>query len=83
LRFAPDADLIALVKPMFELGLGRLPTGQPELDDAVERAASGVRQGPWSVQGVMRSPVSGSRGAIEFLLHAVRAGPESHPETLA
>jgi 23S rRNA (cytidine1920-2'-O)/16S rRNA (cytidine1409-2'-O)-methyltransferase len=83
LRFAPDADLIALVKPMFELGLGRLPTGQRDLDAAVERAASGVQQGPWSVRGVMRSPVSGSRGAIEFLLHAVRAEPDSHPETLA
>jgi 23S rRNA (cytidine1920-2'-O)/16S rRNA (cytidine1409-2'-O)-methyltransferase len=75
LRFAPDAEVIALVKPMFELGLGSLPDGEQELDDAVQRAVSGVRQWPWSVTGVMRSPVSGSRGAIEFLLHAARAEP--------
>jgi 23S rRNA (cytidine1920-2'-O)/16S rRNA (cytidine1409-2'-O)-methyltransferase len=73
-RFARRADLVALVKPMFELGLGALPSDERQLDDAVARAASGVERLPWRVQGVMRSPVSGGRGAIEFLLHATRAG---------
>jgi 23S rRNA (cytidine1920-2'-O)/16S rRNA (cytidine1409-2'-O)-methyltransferase len=73
LPFAADADLVALVKPMFELGLGALPTAQEQLDEAAERAAAGVRRYPWSVRGIMESPVRGNRGAIEFLLHATRA----------
>jgi predicted rRNA methylase YqxC with S4 and FtsJ domains len=71
-EFAAGADLIALVKPMFELGLGAMPTDQEGLDAAVELATAGVERLPWSVQGLIRSPVQGSRGAIEFLLHAVR-----------
>jgi 23S rRNA (cytidine1920-2'-O)/16S rRNA (cytidine1409-2'-O)-methyltransferase len=78
-RFSQDADLVALVKPMFELGLGALPTDGRQLDDAVARAAAGLERCPWRVAGVIRSPVSGGRGAIEFLLHATRAddGPPS------
>lgn len=71
--FAPHADLVALVKPMFELGLGTLPTDDAELDAAVTLATTGVERHPWSVRGVIRSPVQGSRGAVEFLLHATRA----------
>ena len=71
-EFAAGADLIALVKPMFELGLGAMPTDQEGLDAAVELATAGVERLPWSVRGLIRSPVQGSRGAIEFLLHAVR-----------
>lgn len=72
LAFAADADLIALVKPMFELGLGGLPTERGQLDAAVEHAVSGVQRAAWSVDGVRESPVRGNRGAIEFLLHATR-----------
>jgi 23S rRNA (cytidine1920-2'-O)/16S rRNA (cytidine1409-2'-O)-methyltransferase len=80
-RFAEDADLIALVKPMFELGLGELPTEQAEFDEAIARATRGVERLPWAVQGWMPSPVTGSHGAIEFLLHARRASePTPSPE---
>jgi 23S rRNA (cytidine1920-2'-O)/16S rRNA (cytidine1409-2'-O)-methyltransferase len=72
LEFAPGADLIALVKPMFELGAGALPTEQEDLDKAVELATAGVERWAWSVRGVIRSPVHGNHGAIEFLLHANR-----------
>lgn len=78
-EFADDADLIALVKPMFELGLGALPTDAGQLDDAVRRAVAGVQRFPWSVQGVMPSPVSGAHGAVEFLLHAVRSAGDLNP----
>jgi len=76
LDFAADADLVALVKPMYELGLGALPTDPGQLDDAVRRATAGVQRWPWSVLGVIPSPVRGGRGAIEFLLHARRAGEQ-------
>jgi 23S rRNA (cytidine1920-2'-O)/16S rRNA (cytidine1409-2'-O)-methyltransferase len=70
--FAASVDLIALVKPMFELGLGRLPTSEDQLQAAVERAAAGMEAAGWRVAGRMRSPVLGARGAVEFLLHGRR-----------
>jgi 23S rRNA (cytidine1920-2'-O)/16S rRNA (cytidine1409-2'-O)-methyltransferase len=71
-EFAAGADLIALVKPMFELGAGALPSDEAELREAVRLAAAGVEQQRWSVQGVIDSPARGGHGAIEFLLHATR-----------
>jgi 23S rRNA (cytidine1920-2'-O)/16S rRNA (cytidine1409-2'-O)-methyltransferase len=74
-RIAADADLLALVKPQFELGRSRPPTAATELAAAVDAAVAGVRKACWTVRGTTESPVRGSRGAIEFLLHAVRTGP--------
>src|SRR4051812_1645531 len=66
----PGTDLIALVKPMFELHLDHAPTDAASVDAAVERAAAGVAAAGWSVVATMPSPVTGSRGAAEALLHA-------------
>jgi 23S rRNA (cytidine1920-2'-O)/16S rRNA (cytidine1409-2'-O)-methyltransferase len=71
-EIAEGADLIALVKPMFELGLSTPPTAEPELEDAVARAEAALDAGGWRVQGSIRSPVAGARGAVEFLVHATR-----------
>jgi 23S rRNA (cytidine1920-2'-O)/16S rRNA (cytidine1409-2'-O)-methyltransferase len=73
IEFSTDADLIALVKPMFELGAGMLPADERDLQKAVELAIAGVEQYSWSVSGVISSPVHGSHGAVEFLLYATRA----------
>jgi 23S rRNA (cytidine1920-2'-O)/16S rRNA (cytidine1409-2'-O)-methyltransferase len=69
---AADADLIALVKPMFELGLASPPHEPTVLLRALERAAGGVEAAGWRVVTHMTSPVLGGRGAIEVLLHARR-----------
>lgn len=68
----PQAALIALVKPMFELGLARLPTPE-QLPEAVESARAGLTGAGWKVEGVIESPVRGHRDAIEFFIHATRA----------
>lgn len=68
----PNADLLALVKPMFELGLGRPPTDESLLDKAVRAAAHGIDRAGWKILGKMKSPVPGARGAIEFFLRARR-----------
>jgi 23S rRNA (cytidine1920-2'-O)/16S rRNA (cytidine1409-2'-O)-methyltransferase len=73
LSFAPDADLIALVKPMFELGLESPPEDDPSLRRALDLAVDGVQRLPWHVAGTMPSPVTGSKGAREWLLHARRS----------
>ncbi|HEY7400408.1 MAG TPA: SAM-dependent methyltransferase [Actinomycetota bacterium] len=72
-RFAAGADLVALVKPMFELGLPAPPKAERDLRQAVDAAGRGVEAaGHWRVTGSMPSPVVGSRGARELLLHARR-----------
>jgi 23S rRNA (cytidine1920-2'-O)/16S rRNA (cytidine1409-2'-O)-methyltransferase len=74
LSFAPDADLIALVKPMFELGLDAPPEDERSLRRALDRAVAGVQRSPWQVTGTIPSPVTGAKGAREWLLHARRTG---------
>jgi 23S rRNA (cytidine1920-2'-O)/16S rRNA (cytidine1409-2'-O)-methyltransferase len=74
-EIAPGADLIALVKPMFELGLGSPPSDPRELAEAVSRAVDGIEAAGWSVLETLESPIRGSQGAIEYFAHA-RAG---HP----
>jgi 23S rRNA (cytidine1920-2'-O)/16S rRNA (cytidine1409-2'-O)-methyltransferase len=66
-----SASLVALVKPMFELGLRELPK-PGRWPEALERAARGVTASGWDVRAVVRSPLLGSGGAVEFFLHATR-----------
>jgi len=73
IALAVDADLIGLVKPMFELRRGTAPTDATSVDAATERAASGIAAAGWRVIGAMPSPVLGGRGAVEALIHARRS----------
>lgn len=66
---APGADLVALVKPQFELGLASPPDDPAP---ALARAVGGIEAAGWHVQGSIESPVRGAGGAIEFLVHATR-----------
>jgi 23S rRNA (cytidine1920-2'-O)/16S rRNA (cytidine1409-2'-O)-methyltransferase len=70
---AEDADLVGLVKPMFELRLPTAPTDQRTVEAAIERATTGIEEAGWRVVGSMPSPVLGGRGAVEALLHARRS----------
>ncbi|MBD3780704.1 MAG: TlyA family RNA methyltransferase [Micrococcales bacterium] len=76
---APDADLIVLVKPQFEVGRERLGAGgvvrspgqraQAVLDVAAAAGDLGL-----AVLGVARSPLPGPSGNVEYFLH-LRRGP--------
>lgn len=78
LRIEPAADLIALVKPAYELNLPKPPTAEVVLGAAVAHAAEGLTKSGWSVLSRERSPVRGSRGAVEYLVHArATAGRET------
>jgi 23S rRNA (cytidine1920-2'-O)/16S rRNA (cytidine1409-2'-O)-methyltransferase len=70
---ASDAQLIGLVKPMFELRLATAPTDPDLVEAATARAAAGIAAAGWMVMGTMPSPVLGGRGAVEALLHARRS----------
>jgi 23S rRNA (cytidine1920-2'-O)/16S rRNA (cytidine1409-2'-O)-methyltransferase len=71
-RLAGGCDLVALVKPQFELGLARPPRSTHE---ATERAAAAIEAAGWRVVATAESPVTGRRGAVEALLHATRVPP--------
>ena len=75
---APGADLVALVKPMFELRLPTAPTDAASVGRAVAAASAALAAAGWTLQGSMPSPVTGSHGAVEALIHARRATPVSH-----
>ena len=80
LRIAPRADLIALVKPAFELSLPEPPADPATLAAAVVRAADGLQSCGWRVRAHVRSPVRGARGSIEYLIHAQSAQAQA-PQT--
>ncbi|MFN2569970.1 MAG: SAM-dependent methyltransferase [Candidatus Dormibacteria bacterium] len=69
---APGAHVVGLIKPMFELRLARAPANPMELARARRAAEQGLAAAGWEVDGVVDSPVPGSRGAAEMLIHAVR-----------
>jgi 23S rRNA (cytidine1920-2'-O)/16S rRNA (cytidine1409-2'-O)-methyltransferase len=73
ITIAPDADLIGLVKPMFELRLASAPTDPMIVNAATERASAGIAEAGWEVVGALPSPVLGGRGAVEALVHARRS----------
>lgn len=73
IAIAPGADLIGLVKPMFELRLATAPSEPEMVSGATERAATGIAAAGWEVIGAMPSPVLGGKGAVEALIHARRS----------
>ncbi|HEX4113774.1 MAG TPA: TlyA family RNA methyltransferase [Stellaceae bacterium] len=76
---APDADLVALIKPQFEVGKGRVGRGgvvrDPELHAEVcARIETWLGTQPgWQVLGITQSPIRGPEGNIEFLIGARHA----------
>jgi 23S rRNA (cytidine1920-2'-O)/16S rRNA (cytidine1409-2'-O)-methyltransferase len=72
---APGADLVALVKPQFEVGPERVGRGGLVKDAAARQAAleavaAFVAASGWPVQATADSPIEGGDGAREFLLWA-------------
>lgn len=76
---APDAGLVALIKPQFEVGRAQLGKGgvvrDPALHDEVCRSIAGwlAEQPGWRVLGIVESPITGPEGNREFLIGARRS----------
>jgi 23S rRNA (cytidine1920-2'-O)/16S rRNA (cytidine1409-2'-O)-methyltransferase len=71
---AARADAVVLVKPQFEAERGEVRAGGIVRDPAVwrralVRVAEAAAPVGWSVQGATASPLLGSKGNVEFLLH--------------
>ena len=74
-QLAHGADLVVLVKPMFELALAEPPSDPAEIARAVDLACTAIAAGPWTVVATIESPVTGAHGAVEHLIHAHRNAP--------
>jgi predicted rRNA methylase YqxC with S4 and FtsJ domains len=70
---ADEAELLALVKPTFELRSGRLVVDPDAVNAATSLAIRGAEAAGWLVIDTVRSPVSGGRGAEEVFLYGRRA----------
>jgi len=85
---APDAELVVLVKPQFEVGRARVGKGGVVRDpadwmDALRGVASALEALSCEVVGATASPLAGPAGNREFFLHArPRAAPPATPEAL-
>jgi 23S rRNA (cytidine1920-2'-O)/16S rRNA (cytidine1409-2'-O)-methyltransferase len=74
---APACQLVALIKPQFEVGRGEVGKGgvvrDPVLHARVcEEVRSWIEGLGWQVQGIVESPITGPEGNIEFLIAAQR-----------
>ncbi len=74
---APGADLIALVKPQFEVGPARVGKGgvvssREDRERALEEVRAFLEAAGWRVQETAESPILGGDGNHEFLLWARR-----------
>lgn len=84
----PGGRVIALVKPQFEAGKGKVGKGGIVRDPAVhrevlERVIATALELGFSVEGLVRSPIRGTEGNIEFLLLLRQDGVTSlDPESL-
>ena len=75
----PSSEVVALVKPQFEVGRGRVGKGGVVRDSAQHRAvlirlARFTLLSGWHVLGAAASPLKGPKGNREFFLHLSLAG---------
>ena len=74
---APACQLVALIKPQFEVGREEVGKGgvvrDPVLHARVcDEVHSWITGLGWQVQGIVTSPITGPQGNVEFLLAAQR-----------
>jgi 23S rRNA (cytidine1920-2'-O)/16S rRNA (cytidine1409-2'-O)-methyltransferase len=82
---APGGDLVALVKPQFEVGREEASRGRGVVRDekvraaAVEGVAAAVLGAGFAIEGQCDSVLPGPKGNREVFLHARRAGAAGAP----
>ncbi|HEU4360213.1 MAG TPA: TlyA family RNA methyltransferase [Mycobacterium sp.] len=77
---SPDADIVPMVKPQFEVGREQVGAGGVVQDPALRAAAvlavaQHAEQLGWRTAGVAASPLPGPSGNVEYFLHLC-AAPE-------
>lgn len=85
-----DSTIIALIKPQFEAGKGRIGKGGIVRDElvrteVVDRVRLFMQEQGFDVKGVIQSPITGQEGNVEYLLYAVTheiKGPKPDAHTI-
>jgi len=68
-------ELVALIKPQFEVGKGEVGKGgivrnETRRAAAVDAVVAFARENGFDVKGVIESPIKGAEGNVEYLMHA-------------
>jgi 23S rRNA (cytidine1920-2'-O)/16S rRNA (cytidine1409-2'-O)-methyltransferase len=79
---APGGDVVALVKPQFEAGRKAVGKGGVVRDPAVHRhvldgTVAAMQAAGLGVQAVLRSPLRGPKGNVEFLMWGRQGRPQA------
>ena len=74
---APQCQLVALIKPQFEVGREEVGKGGVVRDPVLHARVCAEVRGwiealGWQVQGIVESPITGPEGNVEFLIAARR-----------
>jgi len=74
-------ELVALIKPQFEVGKhdvgkGGIVRDDAKRDEAVQSVVAFAREIGFGVRGVIESPVKGAEGNVEYLMYAAACHPE-------
>jgi 23S rRNA (cytidine1920-2'-O)/16S rRNA (cytidine1409-2'-O)-methyltransferase len=70
-------ELVALIKPQFEVGKADVGKGgivrdETKRKEAVDGIVQFARENGFGVRGVIVSPIKGAEGNVEYLMHASR-----------
>jgi 23S rRNA (cytidine1920-2'-O)/16S rRNA (cytidine1409-2'-O)-methyltransferase len=79
----PDAEVIALIKPQFEVGKGQVGKGgvvknRQQHREVVEQICALARDLNCTVLGTTESPILGPKGNREFLIYLQKIGQDEH-----
>ena len=79
-------ELVALIKPQFEVGKHEVGKGGIVRDEAkrqraVDEVVATARELGFDVRTVIASPIKGAEGNVEFLMHATAGTPPAPPAT--
>jgi 23S rRNA (cytidine1920-2'-O)/16S rRNA (cytidine1409-2'-O)-methyltransferase len=85
---APGADVVALVKPQFELGRGRVGKGgivrdPAQWDEVLEGLVTFASSRGLGPTGIARSAITGTSGNVEFFVHLRPAAEPAAEDVLS
>lgn len=77
---SPHGEVVALIKPQFEVGKGEVGRGGVVRDpgkhgEVIRKVATSATRLGLVVRGLCGSPIAGAKGNREFFIHLARGGP--------
>lgn len=83
---AAEGEVVSLVKPQFEAGRAEVSRGEGVIQDpqvhrqVLEKVIAFAQTQGFNVCGLIRSPLRGPKGNIEFLMHLTKSSTSLHPD---